>query len=177
MTKEEMIARYHELYDKMKRSGDVDKMKVFGKAEKRIFSYLAQTNPQMTESWLAELESTCWNNYLTKEECSNISAHLINEDGSKGFHWTYDTFISAVERLNGKTEDKPYYNSYALCVTANMIYSDMAEEIAEDMGFKSAKEVPSEKMALSCYKKAVAYLKDADNNFHIRKYFKHIIYQ
>jgi hypothetical protein len=101
---------------------------------------------------------------------------MINEDSSRGFHWPYDVFIPAVERLDGLIEDKPYYNTYALCTVANMIYSDMGEEIAEDMGFKTAKEVPNEKMALSCYKKAVAYLKDKDNNFHIRKYFKHIIY-
>jgi hypothetical protein len=176
MTKEEMIAKYHELYEAMKNSGDVSKMKIFGKAEKRIFTHLAQSNPTLAEGWLAELESVCWDNYLTREEMLAISAKMVNENGTKGFHWTYETFISAVERLGGVTESKPHYNTYALCTAANMIYSDMADEIAEDMGYKTAVDVPNDKMALSCYKKAVAYLNDADDNFHIRKYFKHIIY-
>jgi hypothetical protein len=176
MTKDEMIAKYHELYEAMKMSGDVSKMKIFGKAEKRIFAHLAQSNPQLADGWLAELESVCWDNYLTKEEMLAISSKMINENGTHGFHWTYEIFIPSVERLGGVVESKPHYNTYALCATANMIYSDMAEEIAEDMGYKTAHEVPNEKMALSCYKKAVAYLNDADANFHIRKYFKHIIY-
>ena len=63
-----------------------------------------------------------------------------------------------------------------LCVTANMIYSDMAYSIAEDMGYKTPAEVPSERMALSCYRKAVAYLRDKDMNFHVRHYFKKRMY-
>lgn len=176
MTKDELITRYNELYDVMKNSGDVSKMKTFGKAEKRIFSLLAIEKPQLAESWIAQLESICWRNYLTQEEAMMISKKMINEDGTIGFHWSHDVFIPVVERLGGITEDKPYYNTYALCTAANMIYSDMADEIAEDMGYKSAREVPNDKMALSCYKKAVAYLHDMDNNFHIRKYFKHLIY-
>lgn len=48
--------------------------------------------------------------------------------------------------------------------------------IAEDMGFKSPKEVPNERMALSCYKKAVEKLKDPDAGFSVRKYFKPKMY-
>ena len=57
-----------------------------------------------------------------------------------------------------------------------MIYSDMAYSIAEDMGYKTPAEVPNEKMTLSCYKKAVAYLKDKDKNFQVRRYFKKRMY-
>lgn len=81
-----------------------------------------------------------------------------------------------MKQLGGVPEEKPSYNSYALCVTANMIYSDMAYSIAEDMGYKTPVEVPNEKMALSCYKKAVAYLKDKDKNFQVRRYFKKRMY-
>lgn len=41
-----------------------------------------------------------------------------------------------------------------------------------DMGYKSPAEVPNEKMALSCYRKAVEMLKDIDHGFKARKYFK-----
>lgn len=133
-------------------------------------------HPEMAMSWLSHLEAMFWNNFLSETEVVNIGKTMINEDGVKGLHWGHDTFVSAVKQLGGIPEEKPYYNSYALCVTANMIYSDMAYSIAEDMGYKTPAEVPSERMALSCYRKAVAYLKDKDMNFHVRHYFKKRMY-
>jgi hypothetical protein len=57
-----------------------------------------------------------------------------------------------------------------------MIYSDHGKSIAEDMGYKSVGEVPNEKMALSCYKKAVECLTDEDEGFSVRDYFRHRMY-
>lgn len=168
-----MIERYDELYGVMKSSRDVEKMKIFGEAEKEMFRQLAASNPTMAEMWLTKLEAVCWDNYLTEKEARNIGRHIVNQDGTKEFHWPYDVFTKAVSQLGGITEEKPYYNSYALWVTANMIYSDHARSVAEDMGYKSPMEVPNERMALSMYKKAVEKLKDPDKGFHIRKYFKH----
>lgn len=175
-TREEMIARYEELYNKMKSSHDVKNMKAFGETTTWFFKEMAKVHPDMAEKFLSHIECIEWDNYLSKEEATNISQRMINQDGSKGFHWSYETFVNTVEKLGGDMEYKPYYNCYALYVTANMIYSDISMSIAEDMGYKTAQEVPQEKMALSCYKKAVAYLRDKDNNFRIRKYFKHKMY-
>lgn len=175
-TKDEMIERYEELYNKMKSSKDVKNMKIFGEAERYMFKEIAKLNPSMAENWLSHLEATCWDSYLSETEAKNIGMRIINQDGTKGFHWTYDVFTSAVKSLGGMVEDKPYYNSYALWVTASMIYSDHANSIAEDMGYKTAKEVPNEKMALSCYKKAVESLTDVDGGFQVRKYFKGKMY-
>lgn len=168
-----MIERYDELYGVMKSSRDVEKMKIFGEAEKEMFRQLAASNPTMAEMWLTKLEAVCWDNYLTEKEARNIGRHIVNQDGTKEFHWPYDVFTKAVTQLGGSVEEKPYYNSYALWVTANMNYSDHARSVAEDMGYKSPMEVPNERMALSMYKKAVEKLKDPDKGFHIRKYFKH----
>lgn len=57
-----------------------------------------------------------------------------------------------------------------------MVYSDHAKSIAEDMGYKNPSEVPNEKMLRSCYNKALERLCDLDNGFHVRKYFKHAMY-
>lgn len=173
MNREQMIERYDELYGVMKSSRDVEKMKIFGEAEKEMFRQMAASNPTMAEMWLGKIEAVCWDNYLTEKEARNIGRHIVNQDGTKEFHWPYDVFTKAVSQLGGITEEKPYYNSYALWVTANMIYSDHARSVAEDMGYKSPMEVPNERMALSMYKKAVEKLKDPDKGFHIRKYFKH----
>lgn len=176
MTKEQMIERYHELYNKMKDSKDVKNMKVFGEAEKYMFNAIATAHPEMAEIWLSHLEAVCWDNYLSEREAINIGKRMVSQDGVKGFHWSYDVFCNAVKGLNGNIEDKPRYNSYALFVTANMIYSDHAISIAEDMGYKTAQEVPGDKMTLSCYRKAVECLDDEDEGFRIRKYFKHWMY-
>ena len=177
MNREQMIERYDELYGVMKSSRDVEKMKIFGEAEKEMFRQMAASNPTMAEMWLGKIEAVCWDNYLTEKEARNIGRHIVNQDGTKEFHWPYDVFTKAVSQLGGITEEKPYYNSYALWVTANMIYSDHAKSVAEDMGYKSPMEVPNERMALSMYKKAVEKLKDPDKGFHIRKYFKHKMHE
>ena len=172
MTRDQLIERYDELYDVMKSSRDVEKMKVFGEAEKGMFRMMASSNPSMAETWIMQLEAVCWDNYLSEKEARNIGRRIVNQDGTKEFHWPYDVFTKAVAQLGGVVEEKPYYNSYALWVTANMIYSDHARSVAEDMGYKSPHEVPNERMALSMYKKAVESLKDPDKGYHIRKYFK-----
>ena len=62
MEKERMIARYDELYDKMKSSRNVKYMQIFGEAEKYMFGELAGVNPEMAERWLSHLEPVCWHN-------------------------------------------------------------------------------------------------------------------
>lgn len=176
MTKEQMIDRYEELYHKMATSKEPKYMHIFGEAEKYMFKEVAKMNPEMADNWLSHLEAVCWSNYLSEKEAKNIGMRIVNQDGSKGFHWTHDVFTKAVESLGGVVEEKPYYNSYALYVTANTIYSDHALSIAMDLGYKEPKEVPNEKMALSVYRKAVEKLKDIDGGFQVRKYFKGKMY-
>lgn len=176
MEREQLINRYNELYDKMKSSRNVKYMQIFGEAEKYMFGELASAHIDIAERWLSHLEPVCWNNYLSDKEAVNIGRTIENQDGSKGFHWDYHVFTNVVKQLGGKLEEKPYYNSYALWVVANTIYSDHAESIAEDMGFQGSMNVPNDKMALSCYKKALEKLKDVDNEDFVRDYFRHRMY-
>lgn len=168
---EKMIGRYRELYEDMATSKDPAKMIVFGEAEKWAFEQMAEKHPRLAEMWLEKIEASQWNNYLSKAEADEIVAQLVNQNGSRGAHWNYETFKGAVESLGGKMSDEPAYNCYALWATANMIYSDHAQSIAEDMGHKSPTEVPNSKMASSCYKKAVEKLKDTDRPKFVRQYF------
>lgn len=176
MTKEQMIDRYEELYHKMATSKEPKYMHIFGEAEKYMFKEVAKMNPEMADNWLSHLEAVCWDSYLSEKEAKNIGMRIVNQDGTKGFHWTHDVFTKAVESLGGVVEEKPYYNSYSLYVTACTIYSDHALSIAMDLGYKEPKEVPNEKMALSVYRKAVEKLKDIDGGFQVRKYFKGKMY-
>lgn len=157
-------------------SKDPKNMIVFGESEMWIFNELAKAHPDLAQKWLSHLEQIDWNNFLSENEATNINKRMINQDGSKGAHWSHEMFIMTVQKMGGKSEDKPYYNSYALCVTANMIYSDHAQSISMDLGYNVPQEVSNDKMLISCYRKAVEMLKDPDDGFHIRKYFKSKMY-
>lgn len=163
--------RYLELYEDMAKSGQPEKMKIFGEAEKWAFDRMHELSPKHAQMWLDKLEATHWNNYLSKAEAEEIVGKFINQDGARGAHWSFDTFKSAVESLGGKMSEEPYYNCWALWVTANMLYSDHAQSVAEDMGHTTPAQVPNEKMALSMYKKAVEKLKDKDRPRFVRHYF------
>lgn len=176
MTKEKMMQEYDMYKSKIINSRDIKHMEVLSDVCEYLFEQASMKMPDVAESALSHLASTEWNNYLSEHEAKNIGMRIVNQDGTKGFHWLHDVFTKAVESLGGVVEDKPYYNSYALCVVANMVYSDHAKSISEDMGYKTIAEVPNEKMALSCYKKAVEKLKDADGGFQVRKYFKRKMY-
>lgn len=176
MTKEQMMNEYEMYSHKIIKSKDIKHMEVLSEVCEWLFKQAAMKMPDVAESALSHLAATEWNNYLSETEAKNIGMRIVNQDGTKGFHWSHDVFTKAVESLGGVVEEKPYYNSYALCVVGNMIYSDHALSIAMDLGYKDPKEVPNEKMALSCYRKAVEKLKDIDGGFQVRKYFKHKMY-
>jgi hypothetical protein len=167
----EILERYEELYEDMATSGNKDKMNAFGEAERCMFKKLAKEHPAMAQMWLDKLEAMHWKNYLSKAEAEEIASKLVNQNGRMGAHWGYETFKGAVESLGGKVSEKPFYNCYALWVTANMIYSDHANSVAEDMGYPNPEAVPNEKMALSMYRKAVEQLKDVDRPKFVREYF------
>lgn len=175
-SKEELIDKYAALYRKAVSSKDPKKMKVLGEAGNWVFAELAKAHPEMAENWIAHLETMDWDNWLSEKEAQNVTRKLTAQDGTKGAHWPYETFTKTVAGMGGKAEDKPSYNGYALWAVANNVYADHARSIAEDMGYKSAAEVPGEKMAKSCYAKAVELLKDPDKGFDARKYFKRKMY-
>ena len=160
---EDYIKRYDELYEDMATAKDPKKMMIFGDAEKWMFHTLAEHHPEIADKWLTRLESGKWHNYLSKAEAEQIASKLINQDGSRGAHWDYETFKAAVESLGGKMTDEPYYNCWALWVVANMRYSD---------NYVSASEfVPKDQMPKYFYNMAVENLKDIDRPKFVREYF------
>lgn len=168
-----LFERYRHLYDKMKHSQDPAKMKIFGKAEKHIFEELSEHHPDIAQKWVDRLEAVCWGNYLSHDEAEAIAQHMVAQDGTKGMHWPYETFTMAMRTHGLEVEEKPYYNSYALWVVMNMIWSDHAKSIAEDMGYKSVSDVPADRMVKSCYRKAIEKLRDPDREDFVRDYFRH----
>ena len=158
-----LVNEYDELYEMMAVSRNTADMKNFGEAEKKIFRSLAHHHPDIAEKWLTILKAGKWNNYLSQSEAVRIASDLINQNGSKGPHWDYDTFCEAVRSLGGKLDDPPYYNSYALWVVANMRYSDNAVSASE--------YVPKDQMPKFFYSVAVEQLKDVDYPRFVREHY------
>ena len=160
---EDLIKKYEELYEDMATAKDPRKMMAFGEAERWVFHKMADQHPEIAEEWLNMLEAEKWYNYVSKREADEIVSRFVNQDGSRGPHWSYEAFKAAVESLGGKLQSEPFYNCWALWVVANMRYSD---------NFVSASEfVPREKMPKFFYNVAVETLKDADRPRFIREYF------
>lgn len=159
----DLIERYDELYDDMATAKDPKKMMVFGDAEKWIFHSLAEKHPDIAERWLTKLEAGQWNNYLSREEAFDLANGLVNQDGTRGAHWSYETFKAAVESLGAKMVDEPYYNPWALWLTANMLYSDHCRSASEF--------VPKDMMPKYFYNMSIEKLKDVDRPKFIRKYY------
>lgn len=171
MKMEDLIKKYDELYNNMAMSKDVKRMRAFGEAEMWAYHQVAEHHPEVAKEWLERIKSNMWNNYLSEEQARELAAKIVNQDGSMGPKWTMDMFTTAVIKLGGKMEDEPYYNRWALWLVANAHYSDFAKSTAEDMGYRSVIDVPSERMALSMYRKAVESLKDIDRPHYIKNYY------
>ena len=160
---EDLIKQYDELYEEMVSAKDPKKMMIFGEAEKKMFHTLVEKHPEIAEMWLTKLEAGKWNNYLSKTEAEHIASKLLNQDGTRGPHWPYETFKEAVESLGVRIKDEPYYNCWALWVTANMKYSDHHKSTSEF--------VPSEQEPRFFYMMAVESLKDPDRPKYIREQY------
>lgn len=160
---EELKKIYDELYEDMATAKDPKKMMVFGEAEKWMFHALADKHPEIAEMWLTKLEAGKWHNYLSKSEAEQIASKLLNQDGTRGPHWSYETFREAVESLGAKIKDEPYYNCWALWTVANMLYSDHHKSTSEF--------VPADQEPRFFYTMAVEKLKDPDRPKFVREYF------
>lgn len=161
---EEMMKEYLEMYDVMATSGDPNKMHIWGENDKWAFGQMMKTSPKIAEQWLDKNRAVMWYNYLSKAEADEIVSKFMNQDGTRGAHWSYDTFRNAVESLGATMNNAPYYNCYALWVTANMLYSDHYKSIST--------YVPKQDMPKFFYSMAVEKLKDADRPRFVRDYFK-----
>ena len=157
------MEKYEELYKDMASSGNKEKMKAFGEADRWAFRKMNEMSPKDAQCWLDKLEAMNWHNYLSKQEAEEVTARLVNQNGMKGPHWGYETFKNAVESDGGAMSEKPYYNCYALWAVANMLYSDH---------YDSAKKyVPESEMPKYFYTSAIEKSKDADKPKFVRWYF------
>jgi len=162
----ELKERFDELYSMMSASTEVENMRLFGSVMRKMMGDMIEVHPAEAEEYIDTLEAMKWNNYLTHKEAEKIVAGMKPKAP-----WSWQTWVQAMESFGIKTEEKPYYNPYALWVAMNMVYSDNAETLAEKVWEKPLAEIPTEKLVSVMNALALDYLKDEDGVFNIRKYF------
>ena len=166
MNKEELIGKFNLLLDDVIHDGDTDDMETTQAMFKKAVAMLAHIDVKKAEEFLCCFEGTLkYFNYLTPSEAANIVDKFVNQDGSKGPKWRSEDFFEVVESLGGTLEHEPYYNKWALYVTANKFASDQNSVIVKWVG-----DDPK-KYAEACYDLAVSQLEDKDRLNWARWYF------
>ena len=77
---------------------------------------IRETSPARECEVIEKLESVHYHNYLTGAEASEICNAIINEDGSRGAHWTCDQVREVLHSIDVAEEHMPDYNFFATSV-------------------------------------------------------------
>ena len=143
MEAKEIMSKFDELYGMMASSTNVKYMHVFGNTMRCMMK-----------------------NYLTKKEASEI-VNGMNPSAT----WDMQTWLNAMTGLGLATEEKPYYNDYALYVAMNQVVSDHGCTIAKILGKDDVKDIGTEHLVKYANHLALDLLKDKDGVYDIREYF------
>ena len=165
MNKQELEDKYMALYDYMANSKKSENMKAFGHVMSQMMEWFIENKPDMAEEYIDKLESIKWKNYLTRKEAATIVNNMV-----PAAKWPMDIWKAAMEKMGVLTEEEPCYNSCALWVAMNMVYSDDIRTIAGLMG-KTVDSMTPEEMVKATHAFAINKLKDTDGVFKIRRYF------
>ena len=166
MNQEEMRKEFMELYDMMAMSHDVRNMETFGNVHKEMMEWMIQNKPDLAQEWIGKLESIKWCNYLTPKEAEKIVSEMVPRAP-----WSREVWKNAMQSLGLPMEEEPYYNSCALWVVMNQVYTDHAQTIADNILKKPLAEIPADQLVPGIRALALDLLKDKDKNYCVRSYF------
>lgn len=88
----------------------------------KAFDELKSKDHEMYEELELELYKEMYGCYFNKWMLDKALSHLVNENGSKGGHWTLDATSQVA--ANNNITFKERYNEYDWCYVMNMMYSD-----------------------------------------------------
>jgi hypothetical protein len=166
MTSEEMKNEFNALYNLMANSTNVAYMHVFGQVHKEMMEWMIANKPELAEEWLGKLESIKWCNYLTPKEAEKIVAGM-----NPKAPWSREVWKNAMTQLGLPMEEEPYYNTCALWVVMNQVYTDHAQTIADNILKKPLAEIPANEIVPGIRALALDLLKDKDGRYCVRSYF------
>lgn len=131
---------YKKIIDEYVTSNDIMDMFMLTKLTDDFICEVKELHPEMVEKFVMKLKM--YMHPFKSKECAEYAvSKLINEDGSTGEHWDYETTSKLAEKYD--IEDKPMFY-YVL----NMVYSDYYE---------------SDKTDDKYVKQALKFIKDKDS--------------
>lgn len=160
------MSKFDELYGMMASSTNVKYMHTFGDTMRCMMKDMSAKHPELAQEYLDKLCAIKWKNYLTKKEASEI-VDGMNPPAT----WDMQTLLKAMNGLGLVTEEKPYYNDYALYVAMNQVVSDHGCTIAKFLNKEDVKDIDTEHLVKYAYSLAIDLLKDKDGVYDIREYF------
>ena len=166
MNKEELKTKFSGLYAHMAGSNDVAQMRTFGDVMKRMMGWMIENKPEAAEEYIETLCAIKWRQYLTRREAETV----VSDMEPKGA-WDYDSWKRAMESLGLEYERETVFNSYALWVTMNAIYSDNGNVIASLMGLDFKEAAGNADYIKAIHSLAINKLLDADRKYCVRCYF------
>lgn len=153
------------LYEYMATSKNPSYMKAFGHVMNEMMEWFITNKAEYAQDWVEKLCSIKWNNYLTQKEAEAIIARM-----NPKAPWTREVWKTTLDGMGIVTEESPYYNSCALWVAMNMVYSDSANTIASIIGVPLP-DVETGELVRAVHGLALDKLRDVDGYFNIREYF------
>ena len=166
MEQKELMNVFNGLYNTMASSNEPRYMHTFGDVMKCMMKDMICLKPELAQEYIDKLGAIEWNNYLTMKEASEI-VNGMNPPAT----WDMQTWLNAMTGLGLATEEKPYYNDYALYVAMNQVVSDHGCTIAKILGKDDVKDIGTEHLVKYANHLALDLLKDKDGVYDIRKYF------
>lgn len=166
METKDIMSKFDELYGIMASSTSVKYMRTFRDTMRCMLKDMSAKHPELAQEYLDKLCAIKWKNYLTKKEASEI-VDGMNPPAT----WDMQTWLKAMNGLGLVTEEKPYYNDYALYVAMNQVVSDHGCTIARILDKEDVKDIDTEHLVKYAYSLAIDLLKDKDGVYDIREYF------
>ena len=145
---------------------NVKYMRAFGDTMRCMMKDMSAKHAELAQEYLDKLCAIKWQYYLTKKEASEI-VDGMNPPAT----WDMQTWLKAMNGLGLVTEEKPYYNDYALYVAMNQVVSDHGCTIAKILGKEDVKDIGTEHLVKYAHSLALDLLKDKDGVYDIREYF------
>lgn len=160
--------RYESLYQEMVDSKDTKNMMLFGSVMNEMMDRVIQRDAAFAQQMIDKLESMNWEQYLTSAEAKKVCENL------KKYEWSFDNWDKALASMELETEQKYYFNKYALWALMNYMYSKHSETLSQKILESTLQEVTEEQMIAIIHALAVDLLTDNDGKFNVRTFFSNI---
>ena len=165
MTKEEIMSKFSAINDAVIASRDNESMIIANDVFHKTLCRLADVDLPVAQSIVECYEGKLkYNNYLSEKEALDIVSRFKGKSFN-GAKWTPDVMFKAVSGFDGKIDEEPYYNRWALFAVMSMYASDHDQVIRELAGGDEGR------YAMISYRFAESTLKDVDRPKWVRPYF------